>query len=179
MSPSPRILRCSRIDGLFAVQVWAVKNSISLMMGKRTQMRKSTCACAAAACMAMMAPFISGAASASGMDASKSIVCAVVDVVGCTETGACMEGTARGFDLPEFLIVDAQKSAVQAAYEAGHKDVSSPVKSSQKSGDHLIVQGVENGRGWDIAINTKSGRMSASGVGDEVSFLLFGACTSL
>jgi hypothetical protein len=38
---------------------------------------------------------------------------------------------------------------------------------------------VENGRGWNIAINTKTGRMSASGVGDAVSFLVFGACTAL
>ena len=48
----------------------------------------------------------------------------------------------------------------------------------QQSGDHLVLQGVENGRGWDMAINTRTGRMSASGVGDAVSFLAFGTCTT-
>jgi len=116
---------------------------------------------------------------AGGMDGSKNIVCAVVDVVGCTETGACTEGTARSFDLPQFLIMDAGKKAIRADYEAGHKDVSSPVKNMEISGEHLILQGVENGRGWNLAINTKSGTMSGSGVGDAVSFLLFGSCTSI
>jgi hypothetical protein len=142
-------------------------------------MRKSTYGWAAVACMAITGPFISTTAFAGGMDGSKDIVCAVVDVVGCTETGACMEGKARSFDLPEFLIVDSKKKAIRAAYEAGHKDVYSPVENLQKSDDHLILQGVENGRGWNIAINTKTGRMSASGVGDAVSFLVFGACTAL
>ena len=72
-----------------------------------------------------------------------------------------------------------EEKAIRAAYESGLKDHFSPVQNMQSSVDHLILQGVENGRGWDIAINTKTGRMSASGVGDAVSFLAFGACTSL
>jgi hypothetical protein len=113
------------------------------------------------------------------MDGSKNIVCAVVDVVGCNETGQCAEGTARSFELPQFLIMDAGKKVVRAAFEAGHKDVASPVKSIETSGDHLILQGIENGRGWSLAINTKDGAMSASGVGDAVGFLLFGSCTAI
>jgi hypothetical protein len=113
------------------------------------------------------------------MDASKNIVCAVVDVVVCTETGQCTEGTARSLDLPQFLIMDAGKKAIRAAFESGQKDVSSSVKNIETSGDHLILQGAEEGRGWNVAINTKDGKMSASATGDAVSFLLFGACTSI
>ena len=112
------------------------------------------------------APFVSTAACAVGMDGSKSIVCGVVEVVGCTETGQCAEGTSRSFELPHFLIMDAGKQAVRAAYETVHNDISSLVKNMETNGDHLILQGVENGRGWNIAINTKDGSMSASGVGD-------------
>lgn len=142
-------------------------------------MRSKSYGWVAAACMAAAVPFVSTVASAGPMDGSKNIVCSVVDVVGCTETGQCAEGTARSFELPQFLIMDAGKKVIRAAYEAGHKDVSSPVKNMESSGDHLILQGVENGRGWDIAINTKNGAMSASGVGDAVSFLLFGSCTAI
>lgn len=142
-------------------------------------MRNRSFAWVFAASAMVATSFASTAVAGGGMDGSKDIVCAVIDVVACTETGTCMDGTARSFDLPEFLIVDSGKKAIRAAYEAGHKDVSSPVKNMQSSGDHLILQGVENGRGWDIAINAKTGRMSASGVGDSVSFLLFGACTAL
>jgi hypothetical protein len=129
--------------------------------------------------MAAAVPFVSTVASAGPMDGSKNIVCSVVDVVACTENGRCAEGTARSFELPRLLIMDAGKKVVRAAYEAGHKDLSSPVKNMEKTGDHLILQGVENGRGWNIAVDTKDGTMSMSAVGDEVSFLMFGSCTSL
>lgn len=132
----------------------------------------------ATACL-VAAPMVFTPVSAGGMDGSKNIVCAVVDVVGCTETGQCTEGTARSFELPQFLIMDASKKAIRAAYEAGQKDVSSQVKNIETSGDHLILQGVEEGRGWNVAINTKDGKMSASVTGDAVSLLLFGACTSI
>lgn len=142
-------------------------------------MQINKCAGLVAACAMVATPFISTAVSAGEMDGSKNIVCAVVDVVGCTETGKCVEGTAGSFDLPQFMIMDSEKKAIRAAYEAGQKGFSSPVKNMERSGDHLILQGVENSRGWDIAINTKTGKMSASGVGDAVSFLIFGACTAL
>ena len=124
------------------------------------------------------ASLVSTAVSAAGMDGSSNIVCTVADVVGCAEAGGCVEGTAKSFDLPEFMILDAEKKVIRATYESGHKGVS-PVKNLERSKDHLLLQGVENGRGWDIAINTKTGRMSASAVGDAVSFLAFGACTAL
>jgi hypothetical protein len=139
-------------------------------------MRNRTQSWVAAACL-VATPFVSTAVAAGGIDGTKTIVCAVVDVVGCTEDGQCVEGTARGFELPEFMIMDADKKAIRAAYEAGHNETS-PVKNMQQSGDHLVLQGVENGRGWDMAINTRTGRMSASGVGDAVSFLAFGTCTT-
>ena len=142
-------------------------------------MRSKSFGWVAAACMVTAAPFFPTTVSAGPMDGSKNIVCAVVDVVGWTETGQCAAGTARGFELPQFVILDGDKKVIRAAYEAGHKDVSSAVKTMESSGDQLILQGVENGRGWDIAINTKSGAMSASGVGDAVSFLLFGSCTAI
>ena len=44
--------------------------------------------------------------------------------------------------------------------------------------EQLVLQGVENGRGWTAVINTKTGNMNGSGVGDDVSFLVHGTCTA-
>jgi hypothetical protein len=123
-------------------------------------------------------PFASAVVSADRLTGSRDIVCAVMDVVGCLEDGGCVEGPAREFELPEFLVMDSSEKVFRSAYESGEKAVS-PIRSMQKDGEHFIMQGVENGRGWDVAINTETGRMSASVVGDGVSFLAFGACTSL
>lgn len=132
---------------------------------------------ALSACIISATPFMSTQA-APVLDGASDIVCSVVDVVACIEDSSCAQGTARSFDLPEFVILDTKKKVMRAAYETGQKAVS-PVKNLERSGDHLILQGVENSRGWSIAINTKNGRMSASGVGDALSFLVFGACTTL
>jgi hypothetical protein len=132
---------------------------------------------AAVACVAAT-PFTSAVVAADRLTGSTDIVCAVMDVVGCLEDGGCVDGPARDFELPDFIIMDSSEKVIRSAHESGEKAVS-PIRNMQKDGEHFIMQGVENGRGWDIAVNTKTGRMSASAVGDGVSFLAFGACTSL
>jgi hypothetical protein len=124
-------------------------------------------------------PFAATQVLAKGeLDGSSDVACAVMDVVACTEDNGCVQNTARGFELPEFIILDSKEKVLRAAYESGHKAVS-PIKNLEHSGDHFIFQGVENGRGWNLAINTKNGKMSGSTVGEAISFLVFGTCTTL
>ena len=141
-------------------------------------MRNKKCAWAFAASVVAVTPFVTTAVTAAGIDGSTDVVCGVIDIVGCAEDGGCVQGTARSFDLPRFMILDAKQQVVRAAYESGDNSVS-PVKNMEHSGDYLVLQGVENSRGWTIAIDSKSGKMSASLVGDAVSFLALGACTAL
>lgn len=130
-----------------------------------------------AACAVAATPFVSTAASAEGLDGSSNAVCAVTLVVACTQDGTCLQGQAKTFDLPELLVLDAKNKVLRATRESGLKAVS-PVKNMERNGEILVLQG-ENSRGWDIAINTKTGRMSGSSVGDDVSFLAHGTCTAL
>jgi hypothetical protein len=141
-------------------------------------MRNRTGAWAIAAGVAVAAAFAATSVAAQGIDGKKDVVCAVMDVVACLEEESCLQGRASSFDLPEFIILDAKAKVIRPAYEGGEKAVS-PVKNVERNGNHLILQGVENGRGWDIAIDTESGKMRAASVGDAVSFLAFGSCTAL
>ena len=152
---------------------WIIKS----VRTRRRLMSKRKYLWAIAACVAAATPFVSSVTFAGKIDGAGDITCAVMDVVGCTE-GGCVQGTASSFDLPVFIILDAKKKHLKAAYESEHKDLVSPIKNIERNGTHLILQGVENNRGWDIAINTNSGKMQGSGVGDNVSFLVFGACTA-
>jgi len=127
------------------------------------------------ACIISATFFMATNVSASGHN---NTVCAVMEVIACVEDTACIQGAAESFDLPEFVILDTKKKVIRAAYESGHKGTSA-VKTIEQSGDHLIMQGIENNRGWNIAVNTKSGDMSGSLVGEGLSFLIFGNCTSL
>lgn len=141
-------------------------------------MRNRTGAWAIAAGVVVAAAFTATSVAAEGIDGKKDVVCAVMDVVACLEEESCLQGRASSFDLPEFIILDAKAKVIRPAYEGGEKAVS-PVKNVERNGTHLILQGVENGRGWDIAIDTESGKMRAASVGDAVSFLAFGSCTAL
>ena len=130
-----------------------------------------------AACVVAATPFVSTAVPAEGLDGASNIVCAVMRVVACLEDGVCLQGQAKTFDLPELLLLDTKNKVFRGARESGH-DLVSPVKNMELNGDQLVLQGVENSRGWDIAINAKTGKMSAAGVGDGVSFLVHGTCTA-
>ncbi len=141
-------------------------------------MRNRTGAWAIAAWVAVAGALTSTSVAAEGIDGKRDVVCAVMDVVACLEEDSCLQGRASSFDLPEFIILDAKAKVIRPAYEGGEKAVS-PVKNVERNGTHLILQGVENGRGWDIAIDTESGKMRAAAVGDAVSFLAFGSCTAL
>ena len=136
------------------------------------------CSRLVAACAVAATPFVSSVVSAAGLDGSSDIVCAATHVVACTEDGVCLQGQAKTFDLPELLVLDTKIKALRSTRESGVKAVS-PIKNMELNGDQLVIQGVENSRGWDIAINAKTGRMSAAGVGDDVSFLVHGTCTAL
>ena len=130
-----------------------------------------------AACVATAVPPVSTAAAAEATEGSKDIICAVVDVVACAEDGSCVQGRAKDFDLQQMVILDREKKVVRSTHETENNSLS-PIKNMETSGGHLIVQGVENSRGWSVAIDTATGRMSGSGVGDALSFLVFGTCTT-
>ena len=131
------------------------------------------------ACIVSATPLIATEVlAASSADGANTVVCATTDVIACTEGATCIQGTAKSLELPEFVIFDKTKKVIRAAYESGQKHTS-PVTTVEQGGDHLILQGIENNRGWNMTINKKNGDMSAALAGEGVSFLIFGNCTAL
>jgi len=64
---------------------------------------------------------------------------------------------------------------VRTTKDSGDKAVS-PIKNQENSRNQILLQGVENGHGWTMAIDTTSGHMTTSVTGEDVSYILFGAC---
>ncbi len=119
-----------------------------------------------------------GGAAAAGFDDTTNLVCAAIDVVGCMNGPGCMEGQARTFALPQFMFVDFENKRVRTTAESGHNAVS-PIKNSETTERQMILQGVENHRGWSAAIDRQTGKMIVTSAGPDVSFMVFGACTAL
>ena len=113
-------------------------------------------------------------ASAQDFDGSKPFICAVTEVLECYENEGCSSETTEATLAPEFLRFDIKKKTVVAQTDAEPR--TSTMQYGGLAGDVLIIQGIEDFRGWTVSIVTKTGEMSASVAGDEIAFVLFGNC---
>ncbi|MCK4838435.1 MAG: hypothetical protein KAS94_06495 [Desulfobulbaceae bacterium] len=55
--------------------------------------------------------------------------------------------------------------------------MNSHIRNKASLGGMLILQGVENGKGWTLSINETTGKMVLTVSGDEEGFVAFGVCT--
>jgi hypothetical protein len=85
-------------------------------------------------------------------------------------------------DLQRFLKIDFEKKTIRPAIAA--EDVPDTVIERMERVDgKLILQGAEDGYqsvrdglGWTIAIAEDTGRVVMTASGDQVAFVVFGAC---
>ena len=108
---------------------------------------------------------------------STPLLCAPGEPLQCENNGECARGTIQGVRLPRFIRVDFATQQLSGAVEG--EQVVTTIKNRQQLDGTLILQGTENGRGWSMAINEKSGEMTLTVSGDQVGFVVFGACMSL
>jgi hypothetical protein len=125
--------------------------------------------------LGLAAALLSTGASAGAISGKADLVCASVNVVGCTGTD-CMQGQAHTFELPDFMFVDVKRKLVHASNDSG-EEVSSPIKNFEVTDDAIILQGIEDHRGWTLGIERDKGKMTLSSTGPAVSFMIFGNCT--
>ena len=91
--------------------------------------------------------------------------------------------SAESVNFPDFLNIDFKKKRITAT-KGGAIQRTSKIENRENVDGKLIVQGAEDGLegvkdglGWSIAINESNGKMVLTGSGDEVGFVVFGACT--
>lgn len=125
--------------------------------------------------LALAVGTLSSGAYAGAISGKVDVICASVSVVGCTG-GNCIQGQAHTFDMPDFMFIDVKRKLVHASNESG-KEVSSPIKNFEVTDSEIILQGIEDHRGWTLGIERDNGKMSLSSTGAEVSFMVFGNCT--
>ncbi len=126
---------------------------------------------------------ISLPALAGDFDGSKPLLCAVMDIVECGPGGNCQKVMAEEIGIPQFLRINFKEKKISATQSSGSKR-STTIKNSEHVDGKLILQGAEDGvedvrdgLGWSIAISEESGKMVLTASGDEVGFVVFGACT--
>ena len=123
---------------------------------------------------ALLAIGSAGAAAAAPFDGSKPFTCALIDAASCEPGSQCTRDSAAAINLPQFVTVDVQQRTI--AGESTDGAVSTKIDVVGQAGDLLVLEGVQDLVSWTINIGRSSGKMSLAAVGDQVGFVVFGAC---
>ena len=133
--------------------------------------------------MVMIICMFSFPAVAGDFDGSKPLICAVVDLVECQPGGKCQQVTAEDVGIPQFLKINFKEKKISATQADGSQKTTK-IENFEKIDGKLIIQGAEDGIegvrdgvGWSLAIAEETGKTVLTASGDEVGFVIFGACT--
>ena len=133
--------------------------------------------------MVMTICMLSFPAMAGDFDGSKPLICAVMDLVECQPGGKCQQVAAEDVGIPHFLKINFKEKKISATHTDGSKK-STAIENFEKIDGKLIIQGAEDGIegvrdgvGWSLAISEETGKTVLTASGDEVGFVIFGACT--
>ena len=122
-------------------------------------------------------------ALAGDFDGSKELICAVIDLVECQPGGKCQQVTAEDVGIPQFLKINFKEKKISATHADGSQR-NTTIENFERIDGKIIIQGAEDGIegvrdgvGWSLAIAEETGKTVLTASGDEVGFVIFGACT--
>ena len=111
-----------------------------------------------------------------GFDGSAPLICAVIEVFECSVEQDCFEGSVESMNIPQFVKIDFANNKITTTEETAETR-ESPINNFDKADGMLILQGIQNGRGWSMVIAEDTGKMTATASGSGGAFVIFGACT--
>lgn len=111
---------------------------------------------------------------AEGIDGETALVCDLVEASLCDGVASCGRIEFSEIDLPPVYTVDF--AAKQLASEDGQR--TSPIASQELLDAVLVLQGLQNGRGWSMVIDRATGHLSATIADIEGALVIAGACTA-
>lgn len=111
-----------------------------------------------------------------GFDGSAPLICSVIEVFECSLEQDCIEGTVESMNIPQFVRIDFAMNKISTTEEIKEKR-ESPINNFDRADGMLILQGIQNGRGWSMVIAEETGKMTATASDGGGGFVIFGACT--
>ncbi len=110
-------------------------------------------------------------ASASNLDSSKPLVCAMVEVLDCGLLDQCERINPQDVNLPDIFRLDIKKKEISGA------DRKTQIQRIVHEEGNVILQGNStNGRAWSILLSEDTGKFTGAVAGVEFGFLIFGSC---
>lgn len=135
------------------------------------------------ACLGVAAVLGLSPGAQAAVDGTEPVICAAANILECVPDGTCQRVDAEDAGIPQFLRVDFEGKRITRTRPNGD-DISSEIERSETVDGRLILQGAEDGFegvsdgiGWSVSIDQEGGDMVITGSGEEVAFVIFGACT--
>ena len=130
----------------------------------------------------LCAGIISHLSHAGDFDGSKPLLFSVKTILECSPNGESHIVTTQEMEMSQFFIVDCKKMTLSPFPPIpGRRD--GVIKRLERIDGKLVLQGaddgiehVRDGVGWTVAISEDTGRAVVTASGDDVGFVIFGAC---
>ena len=117
-------------------------------------------------------------ALAGGLDGIAPIVCAMSETFDCASGRQCVADSPEAINLPRLVRFDfAAKKAF--AIQASGEERASPISLQESRERELILEGVQNGFAWSMAISQESGQMSLTIAGGGGGYVVMGSCMAM
>ena len=113
--------------------------------------------------------------AAGDFDGSKPLLCATIETFECGPGIDCYRGTAQSINIPQFLKINFKEQKISGTLESGEV-LTTNIEKMESIDGNLILQGVQNGKAWSMVIIGANGKMTLSVSGDQMGFIVFGAC---
>ena len=129
----------------------------------------------AAASLALLALAPAFADDVTGAD---NLLCTTVRATECFADGGCFPGSPKEWSAPRFVKVDFKEKMLRTTAASG-EDRTTPMKSIEREGDRIFIQGVQDSRAFSIVLDQDSGTGSTAIVLEGHVLALFSYCTPI
>lgn len=131
-----------------------------------------------AAAFALVAAVVPAGAIAGDFDGSKPLVCASIHATECSaESQECQSGAPWMINFPVFSEIDFKGKTLSTPREHQANRVSKIEQIHHMPSGQLSILGNDGEYSWSMLISEETGAMTLTVSGDQVGFIVFGACT--
>ena len=128
--------------------------------------------------LVVMCILVYSAAFADDLAGRDRFLCSAGTVTAFTEDGYRIKAAPFDFNIPQFVEMDLQARRLSTLQASG-QDRSTDIKYVERTGGHIVLQGVEEGRTFSWLIDESMGLVTVAIAVDGFNIAVFGACTPL
>jgi hypothetical protein len=114
---------------------------------------------------------------APGAAQEAAAVCALGSLQECGPQLECLPASPwQDPEPPGFIRVDVESSTITLLSPPSRRGETTQILGMERTGDHIVLTGIEAGRGWSMVIAISDGAMTLSATDDGYAFVGRGKC---